>query len=83
MKRLYLRDVEANAHASTGYAELIRSLRSTGVRARNPARVRLQAASDRAPGALLAGGHAGGLSMEPGFRERIAAFTSKLNHGLF
>jgi hypothetical protein len=42
MKRLYLRDVEAYAQASVGYAELIRSLRSTGAPCRPQATEHLE-----------------------------------------
>ena len=81
MKPMYLRDVENNAHASGGYGELLRNMRSAGSTVSGIMHLfafkpdatehleRFSQAVMRGPSPLSAG-----------LRELIAAFTSKLNH---
>jgi alkylhydroperoxidase family enzyme len=80
MKPLYLRDVENNPHASGGYADLIRNMRSSG--AALPGIMHLFAFKPRATQHLERFSEAvmrGPFPLSAGFRELIAAFTSKLN----
>ncbi|HWY49024.1 MAG TPA: hypothetical protein VNX70_16665 [Bryobacteraceae bacterium] len=81
MKPLYLRDIENNAHASGGYADLIRNMRSAG--AGLPGILHLFAFKPQATEHLERFSQAvmrGPSPLSPGFRELIAAFTSKLNN---
>jgi alkylhydroperoxidase family enzyme len=81
MKPLHLLDVENNAHASGGYAELIGNMRSAG--ASVPGILHLFAFKPEATEHLERFSQAvmrGPSPLSPGFRELIAAFTSKLNH---
>ena len=81
MKPLYLRDVENNGAASGGYADLIRSMRSAG--AGVPGIMHLFAFKPQATEHLERFSEAvmrGPSPLSAGFRELIAAFTSKLNH---
>ena len=80
MKPLYLRDVENNAQGSNGYAELIRNVRSAG--AAVPGIMHLFAFKPQATEHLERFSQAvmrGPSPLSAGFRELIAAFTSKLN----
>jgi alkylhydroperoxidase family enzyme len=81
MKPLHLHDIENNAHASGGYAELIRNMQSSG--ARVPGILHLFAFKPEATEHLERFSQAVMRDPSPlsaGFRELIAAFTSKLNH---
>jgi alkylhydroperoxidase family enzyme len=81
MKPLYLRDVEDNAHGSGGYADLIRNMHSAG--AAVPGIMHLFAFKPQATEHLERFSQAvmrGPSPLSAGFRELIAAFTSKLNH---
>lgn len=80
MKPLYLRDVENNAHAPGGYADLIRNMRSAG--AAVPGILPLFAFKPQVTEHLERFSQAvmrGPSPLSAGFRELIAAFTSKLN----
>jgi alkylhydroperoxidase family enzyme len=80
MKPLYLRDVENNPHASGGYADLIRNIRSSA--ADPPGIMHLFAFKPHATQHLERFSQAvmrGPSPLSAGFRELIAAFTSKLN----
>ena len=81
MKPLYLQDVENNSNGSGGYAELIRSMRSSGAAVSGI--MHLFAFKPQATEHLERFSQAvmrGPSPLSPGFRELIAAFTSKLNH---
>ncbi len=81
MKPLYLHNLENNAHASGGYAELIRTMRSSGATVSGI--MHLFAYKPEATEHLERFSQAvmrGPSPLSPGFRELIAAFTSKLNH---
>jgi len=80
MKPLYLCDVENNVQGSSGYAELIRKMRSAG--AAVPGIMHLFAFKPQATEHLERFSEAvmrGPSPLSAGFRELIAAFTSKLN----
>ena len=84
MKPLYLRDIENNAHGSGGYADLIRNMRSAG--AGLPGILHLFAFKPEATEHLERFSQAvmrGPSPLSPGFRELIAAFTSRLNNCQF
>ena len=84
MKPLYLRDAENNAEGSSGYAALIRNLRSAG--AAVPGIMHLFAFKPQTTEHLERFSQAvmrGPSPLSAGFRELIAAFTSKLNGCLF
>ena len=81
MKPLYLQDVENNSNGSGGYAELIRNMRSAGAAVSGI--MHLFAFKPQATEHLERFSQAvmrGPSPLSPGFRELIAAFTSKLNH---
>ena len=81
MKPLFLRGVENNTDASGGYADLIRGMKSMG--AAVPGIMHLFAYKPEATGHLERFSQAvmrGPSPLSAGFRELIAAFTSKLNH---
>lgn len=81
MKPLYLSDVENNSNSSGGYGELIRSIRAAG--ASVPGIMHLFAFKPAATEHLERFSQAvmrGPSPLSAGFRELIAAFTSKLNH---
>jgi len=81
MKPLYLSDVENNSNSSGGYDELIRNMRSSG--AAVPGIMHLFAFKPQATEHLERFSQAvmrGPSPLSAGFRELIAAFTSKLNH---
>jgi len=81
MKPLYLRDVENSVHGAGGYADLIRNMRSAG--AGVPGIMHLFAFKPQATEHLERFSEAvmrGPSPLSAGFRELIAAFTSKLNH---
>jgi alkylhydroperoxidase family enzyme len=81
MKPMFLSDVENNPSPSGGYAELITVMQSAG--ARISGIMRLFAYKPDATGHLERFSQAvmrGPSPLSPGFRELIAAFTSKLNH---
>lgn len=81
MKPLYLSDVENNPNSFGGYNELIRNMRSLG--AAVPGIMHLFAFKPRATEHLERFSEAvmrGPSPLSAGFRELIAAFTSKLNH---
>ena len=81
MKPLYLRDIENNARASGGYADLIRNMRSAG--AGLPGILHLFAFKPEATEHLERFSQAvmrGPSPLSAGFRELIAAFTSRLNN---
>jgi alkylhydroperoxidase family enzyme len=84
MKPLYLRDIENNAHGSGGYADLIRNMRSAG--AGLPGILHLFAFKPEATEHLERFSQAvmrGPSPLSAGFRELIAAFTSRLNNCQF
>ena len=80
MKPMYLHDVENNPNAGGPYAGLIQGMKSSGA---NISQImHLFAFKPAATGALSAFTQAvmrGPSPLSPGFRELIAAFTSKLN----
>lgn len=81
MKPIYLRDVETHSGASGGYGELIRNMRAMG--ANVPGILHLFAFKPEATEHLERFSQAvmrGPSPLSAGFRELIAAFTSKLNH---
>ena len=81
MKPLYLHDVENNPNASGGYADLIRNMRSMGAPVSGI--MHLFAFKPQATQHLEQFSQAvmrGPSPLSAGFRELIAAFTSKLNH---
>jgi alkylhydroperoxidase family enzyme len=80
MKPMYLRDVENNPNAAGPYAGLIQSMNSSGASVSQI--MHLFAFKPEATDALSAFTQAvmrGPSPLSPGFRELIAAFTSKLN----
>ena len=80
MKPLYLPDVENSSNQSGGYSELIRQMRAAA--ARVPGILHLFAFKPQATEHLERFTQAvmrGPSQLSPGFRELIAAFTSKLN----
>ncbi len=80
MKPMYLRGVENNANGSGGYADLIRSMKSAGANVSGI--MHLFAYKPDATQHLELFSQAvmrGPSPLSAGFRELIAAFTSKLN----
>ena len=81
MKPIYLHDVANNPNARGGYAEQIRVMQSVGAAVSGI--MRLFAFKPEATEHLERFSQAvmrGPSPLSPGFRELIAAFTSKLNH---
>ena len=84
MKPMYLRDIEENPNARGEYADTIAAIKSSRVTV--PQIMHLFAFKPQATEHLSAFTHAvmrGPSPLSAGFRELIAAFTSKLNHCLF
>jgi len=81
MKPMYLRGVENNPEASGSYADSIRAMASMGVAV--PGILHMFAYKPEATQHLEKFSQAvmrGPSPLSAGFRELIAAFTSKLNH---
>ena len=84
MRPMYLRDVENNLNARGEYADTIAAMKSAGVTV--PQIMHLFAFKPEATGPLSAFTQAvmrGPSPLSAGFRELIAAFTSKLNQCVF
>ena len=80
MKPMYLRDIENNPNAGGPYAELIRNMKSSSANISQIMHLfAFKPASTDALSAFTQAVMRGPSPLSPGFRELIAAFTSKLN----